>query len=153
MVGKKGAMWRCPSCGRLFASKGQVHTCRRLGSIEPHFERATDEVRATFERFVAVVERLGPVEILAQKTRIAFHARMSFAVIVPRQRWLNGHLVLAERVEDPHFLRITTYSASNHVVEFRLTCPQDIDPTMEHWIAQAYEVGLQRHHNQHADDS
>jgi len=146
-------MWRCPSCGRRFANKGQTHTCRRLGSIESHFERSSDEVRATFERFATIVQGLGPVEILAQRTRIAFHARMSFAVVVPRQRWLNGHLVLAEEVDDPHFTRITTYSASNHVHEFRLTSPEDVDSTMEHWIAQAYEVGLQRHHSRNADGS
>lgn len=144
-------MWRCPACSRRFASQGQVHTCRRLGSIEAHFEPASDEVRATFERFAAIVQGLGPVEILSQKTRIAFHARMTFAVVIPRQQWLNGHLVLAEQVNDPHFTRTTTYSPRNHVHEFRLRSPKDLDPTMRHWIGQAYQVGLQRHHGQESN--
>ena len=86
------------------------------------------------------------MEILAQKTRIAFHARMTFAVLIPRRRWLNGHLVLASSVDHPRFTRMTTYSPRNHVHEFRLDSAEDIDPTLERRIADAYEVGLQRHH-------
>lgn len=140
-------MWRCPNCGRRFASQGQIHTCQELGSLDAHFVDATDEVKETFRRFVSVVEAMGPVEILSQKTRIAFHVRMTFAVLMPRRRWLNGHLVLAERVEDPRFARITTYSPRNHVHEFRLDHPDDIDPGLERRIAEAYEVGMQAHHD------
>ncbi|MGI9596577.1 MAG: DUF5655 domain-containing protein [Acidimicrobiales bacterium] len=139
-------MWRCPDCGRRFATEGQVHTCGELGSVDAHFVGAEIEVRRTFDRFAAVVEALGPVEVLAQKTRIAFHARMTFAVLMPRRRWLNGHLVLAEVVDDQRFTRITTYSARNHVHEFRLDRPDDIDQSMEQRIAEAYRVGLQQHH-------
>ncbi len=33
-------MWRCPGCGRTFASVRQVHTCRRLGDLDVHFARS-----------------------------------------------------------------------------------------------------------------
>lgn len=138
-------MWQCPECQRRFAARGQTHTCSELGLVEAHFEHASPEVRATYDRFVAIVQKLGPVEILAQKTRIAFHARMSFAVLVPRQRWISGHLVLAEIIDAPYFTRVTTYSARNHVHEFRLSSPEDLDETMQRRIAEAYQVGLQRH--------
>lgn len=71
---------------------------------------------------------------------------MSFAILMPRREWLNGHLVLASVVKDPHFTRVTTYSPQNHVHEFRLVAPDDVDADMQHWIAKAYEVGQQRHH-------
>jgi len=139
-------MWRCPDCSRSFASAGQVHSCRQLGSLDDHLADVEQNVRATFERFSAEVEALGPVEVLAQKTRIAFHARMTFAVLVPRRRWMNGHLVLARRLDGPPFNRITTYSPRNHVHEFRLAGPGDIDEFLRARIAEAYEVGMQRHH-------
>ena len=55
--------------------------------------------RATFDRMLAVVGSLGEVEVLAEQTRIALHARMSFAAFMPRRRWLAGHLVLARRID------------------------------------------------------
>lgn len=146
MVSDDDRMWSCPECGRRFASRGQTHSCGSLGSLEDHFQHTSPAVRATFDRFRVVVEACGPVEVLPQKTRIAFHARMSFAVLVPRREWLSGHLVLASVVDDPHFTRITTYSPQNHVHDFRLAAPDDIDADMEHCIAKAYDVGQQRRH-------
>lgn len=105
----------------------------------------TPLVGEIFDEFVSVVRSLGRVEILAEKTRIAFHARMSFAIVVPRRQTLNGHLVLAERIDDQRFHRVTTFSARNHLHEFRLKSPADIDSAMRRWIAAAYDVGLQRH--------
>ena len=106
----------------------------------------TASVREIFDQFVAVVLSLGPVEILAEKSRIAFHARMTFAVVVPRDETLNGHLVLAEPVEDQRFHRVTSFSAHNHLHEFRLRSPGEVDSAMRRWISAAYEVGMQRHH-------
>ncbi len=83
-------MWTCPACGRTFASQNQVHTCAQLGDLDRHFARSEPAVRATFDLVLAVLASLGPVEVLAQKTRIALHARMSFAAFTPRRRWLAG---------------------------------------------------------------
>lgn len=105
----------------------------------------TPATRELFDEFVSIVRSCGPVDILVEQSRIAFHARMSFAVVVPRQKWLPGHLVLAEPVDDPRFHRVTRYSARNHVHEFRLATRQNLDATMRRHIASAYEVGEQRH--------
>lgn len=139
-------MWTCPACGRTFAGVNQTHTCRLLGSVEERRAAMTPSVRAIFDEFVGAVSALGHVEILAEQTRIAFHTRMSFAAVIPRRATLDGHLVLAERNDDHRFRRVTTYSPGNHVHEFRLASPDDIDAPMRSWIAAAYDVGLQRHH-------
>jgi len=57
----------------------------------------------------AVTDGGEPVTVLAEKTRIALHVRMSFAAFMPRRNWLNGHLVLARRVDSPRFHKIETY--------------------------------------------
>jgi hypothetical protein len=102
-------------------------------------------VRAAFDRVLAAVSRLGPVTVLPEKTRIALQARMSFAAFVPRRHWLGGHLVLARRVDSPRFLRIDTYSPGNVVHTFRLASPADVDDEFVAWLAEAYQVGAQRH--------
>jgi hypothetical protein len=136
-------MWTCPACGRQFANLNQSHTCVRLGDLDRHFARASPQVRATFDRVVAVVGGMGPVEVLAEKTRIALHVRMSFAAFMPRRNWLSGHLVLARRIHSPRFTRVDPLSPGNVVHMFRLSSPADVDEQFAAWLAEAYRVGTQ----------
>ena len=85
-----------------------------------------------------MVSALGPVTVLPEKTRIALHVRMSFAAFMPRRRWLDGHLVLARRVDSPRFRRIETYSPRNVLHAFRLTGPDEVDEEFAGWLAEAY---------------
>jgi hypothetical protein len=138
-------MWTCPECGRSFASRNQAHTCAALGDLDRHFARANPQVRATFDAVLAAVSALGPVQVLPEKTRIALQVRMSFAAFMPRRDWLNGHLVMARRIDSPRFLRIDTLSPRNVVHAFRLTAPWDVDEEFAGWLAEAYQVGAQQH--------
>jgi hypothetical protein len=139
-----GRMWRCAKCGRRFANRHQSHACGRY-SLARHFAGKPPSIRALFERVVAEVRALGPVTVLPEKTRIAFQVRMSFAQLTPRQRWIDGHVVLARRMEHARFRRIETISPRNHVHVFRLERPEDVDDTLRAWLREAYAVGEQRH--------
>jgi hypothetical protein len=138
-------LWACPTCGRTFANRNQTHTCAAPTDLDRHFDGRASAVRATFDRVIAVVSALGPVTVLPEQTRIALHVRMSFAAFMPRQRWLDGHLVLARRIDSPRFRRIETYSPRNVLHAFRLTAPDEVDREFAGWLAEAYEVGRQRH--------
>jgi hypothetical protein len=138
-------LWACPTCGRTFANRNQTHTCADLTDLDRHFDAKAPAVRATFERIVEVVSALGQVSVLPEKTRIALHVRMSFAAFMPRRRWLDGHLVLARRIDSPRFRRIETYSPRNILHAFRLTDPDEVDREFAGWLAEAYAVGQQRH--------
>jgi len=139
------AMWTCPKCERTFANRHQVHTCAALGDLDQHFARTAPEVRAAFDRVLEAVRELGPFEVLPEKTRIALHARMSFAAFMPRRNWLNGHLVLARHVHSPRFARVETISPRNVVHAFRLNAAADVDDEFVAWLAEAYQVGTQQH--------
>jgi len=138
-------MWHCPSCGRAFANTNQTHSCRPLGDLERHFAGSAPHVRHTFDRIVAVLEALGPVTVLAERTRIAFQTRMSFAAVTPRRRWLGGHLVLARPVASPRFHSVQTFSPRNVLHAFRLHLPAEVDAEFASWLAEAYAVGQQQH--------
>ena len=137
-------MWRCARCGRRFANTNQSHACGRH-DLAHHFEKVEPRVKALYKAVVAAIKDIGPVIVLSEKTRIAFQVRMSFAQVTPRRRWLDGHVVLARRLEHPRFRRIDTISARNHVHVFRLTDPGDIDSDFVSWLREAYAVGQQRH--------
>ena len=138
-------LWSCPACGRDFANRNQTHTCRPLGELDRHFRGKPPAIRETFDAFVAAIEAIGPVKVLPQATRIAFQTRMSFAQVTPKQGWIDGHLVLADRYEQPLFRRVTTYSPRNHTHEFRLVSAADLTPEFRRFLAMAYAVGEQEH--------
>ena len=138
-------LWECPACHRTFANTNQTHSCGTAGPLAAHFAGKPATVRALFERILEVVRACGPVTILPEKTRIAFHVRMSFMVLTIQKSALRGHFVLSAVQHHPRFTRVTTYSPRNHVHEFRVAALSDIDATFQQWVAQAYRVGQQRH--------
>ena len=138
------ALWTCPECGRGFANANQSHACGRW-DLEHHFHGKPPGIRRLYERFVEALEAIGPVKVLPQKTRIAFQVRMSFAQLTPKQGWIDGHFVLAERREGPPVRKIESLSPRNHVHSFRLESEADFTPALLALMRDAYAVGEQRH--------
>ena len=91
-----------------------------------------------------MLEQIGPVTVLPEKTRIAFQTRMSFAQLTVRRRWVLGHFVLARRAEDPLFNRVESFSPRNHLHAFRLDGPGDLEE-LRPYAVEAYAVGRQEH--------
>lgn len=137
-------MWRCPDCRRQFANRNQSHACGR-STLTSHFAGKPAKVRAIFDRLLALAKKNGPVIVLPEKTRIAFQVRMSFAACTIRKNWVDGHVVLARRLESPRFRRIETFSPRNHLHAFRFENVAEIDAEVGRWFAEAYRVGEQRH--------
>ena len=137
-------MWRCPDCRRQFANRNQSHACGR-STLGSHFAGKPKTVRMIFDKLLALAKRNGPVIVLPEKTRIAFQVRMSFAAFVVRRNWVDGHVILARRLENPRFRRIETFSPRNHLHAFRFTSVNEIDDEVAAWFAEAYRVGEQRH--------
>ena len=140
-------MWRCPECRRQFANRNQSHACGRY-TLASHFAGKPAAVRAIFDKLRRVAESNGPIVVLPEKTRIAFQVRMSFAAFVVRKNWIDGHVVLARRLENPRFRRIETFSPRNHLHAFRFDSAEEIDDEVAAWLAEAYRVGEQRHLSQ-----
>jgi len=138
-------LWTCPECGRTFANLNQTHTCATLGDLDRHFARRSPELRALFDALAKAVKACGPAEVLSEKTRIAFHRRMSFLSVYPRKDHLILGFVLAERIESPRFESVQTFSPRNHLHNIRLRGISEIDDEVREWIRAAYEVGEQRH--------
>jgi hypothetical protein len=137
-------MWTCAECGRAFANRNQTHACGRH-DLEAHFAGRPPEIRVLFDALLARIRACGPVRVIPEKTRIAFQARMSFAVAMPKRAWIDGHLVLARRVESPFFRRGDSLSPRNHVHHFRLRSPADLTAGFDALLREAYDVGQQKH--------
>jgi len=117
----------------------------RPGLGRCHFDGKDSSLRTAFDRVLAVLAPLGPVEVLAERSRIALPARMSFAAFTPRRHWLGGHLVLARKADHPLFRKVEVYSAHHVLHAFRLTTPSDVDNAFAALLVEAYGVGRQEH--------
>jgi hypothetical protein len=137
-------LWRCRKCGRAFANRNQSHACAKH-DIRHHFAGKPPAIRALFDLVVAAIRDVGPVRILPEKTRIAFQVRMSFAQLTPRKGWIDGHVVLARRIDHPRFRKVESFSPRNHLHAFRLFSNDDVDEELRSWLREAYAVGEQRH--------
>lgn len=98
-------LWTCHECGRQFANQNQAHACARY-TLAGHLEGKPAEVVALYLHLEAVIQGLGPVIVNPEKTRIAVQVRMSFAAVTLKRQWIDGHVVLARRLESPRFRRI-----------------------------------------------
>jgi len=70
---------------------------------------------------------------------------MIFSAITLTRDGLNGHVVLARRLEHPRFVRIESISPRNHVHHFRIRALSELDDEVLEWLREAYQVGEQRH--------
>ena len=138
-------MWRCPKCGARFVTRNMPHSCGRF-SLDDHFISKAPTVRAAFDRLRQIVERCGAVEMIPQKTRIVFLARMRFAAAMPRRNWLEGHLNLARRVDDVRFFKVVRYGANTYTHSFRAPDASFFDAPFAALVRESYIRGCQKHH-------
>jgi Domain of unknown function (DUF5655) len=139
------SLWRCPNCGQTFTSRNLPHSCQVIG-LDELFAGAAPVLRETFERLVAAAGESGPVTVNVTKSRATLQARMRFAGIErPRRAHLVAHLVLTRPLESPRLMRVEPLAPYYHVHWLRLREPADVDLELTAWLAEAYQVGLQRH--------
>ena len=138
-------LWTCPVCGQRFVTRNMPHSCQVVG-LDAFFDGATPGLRELFELYLAAARENGPVTVNATKSRIALQVRMRFAGIVrPRKRHLLANFVLTRPVESPRLAGVEHVPPYYHVHRLRLAEPADVDAELSGWLAEAYQVGAQRH--------
>jgi hypothetical protein len=138
-------LWRCPVCGQRFVTRNMPHSCAVM-DLSAFFADARPELRDLFDRFVAAASESGPVIVNTTKSRIALQVRARFAGIDrPRKDHLLANFVLTTPIESARLTRVEHVPPYYYVHRLRLREPADVDAELERWLAQAYQVGAQRH--------
>jgi hypothetical protein len=123
-------MWTCPSCGHRFVSANVWHSCTKL-TLNDAFARSTPGSRAAFERFVELVEGCGPVEVIAQKTRIVLMGRVRFGGAVVLRDRVRLNFALTRVLDAPWISDVHTYNPRWHAHRFEARSPEDVDAIAE----------------------
>jgi predicted transport protein len=106
--------------------------------LEAQYSGAKSALRPVYERLASITEGLGPdVELLVQKTGVAFRRRKQFAVAqVPSARRVQLGLNLAAAPEDARVV-----ATPGAMCSFRVDLPDEssIDADVAQWLREAYE--------------
>jgi hypothetical protein len=118
----------------------------REWSAERHLADKPDAVVDLYERFVGLLTACGPYTVSVTKTAIAFKGTTrGFAGAKPRKTTLDGFLDLQREVQDERFLRVSPYTKSLYVHQFRITRAAQLDDSFASLVAEAYQVGCGAH--------
>ncbi len=105
------------------------------------FDKSDPAVRATYDRLLIRVRRIGPVTAEQNKTSIHLKGRAAFAGVHPLKSRLDLNIVSDEPIADPRVTKRDKISASRYHNTVALSSPHDIDTQLMDWLKRAYELG------------
>lgn len=106
------------------------HSCTHV-TLDEAFARSTPEARAAFERFADLAAACGPIEVIAQKTRIVIMGRVRFAGATVLRDRVRLNVALTRRLDAPWVERIEAYLPRWHAHRFIVRSPADVDAIAE----------------------
>jgi hypothetical protein len=123
-----------------------AHSCSTF-TLDELFARSTPEARAAFERYVELARRCGPVEVIAQKTRVVIMGRVRFAGATVLRDRVRLNIALTRQLDAPWVERIETYLGGRwNAHRFVARSPADVDAIAElpALVCEGYhELGMQ----------
>lgn len=104
-------------------------------------DNITPQVVPLYDRFVNLLQGLGPVTILPTQTRVDFQRRIIFASVRLSREEMRVQLILPHRVDDPRMVRIEVFSEDKiaHTLVVRST--DDLDSRFTTWLEESYTLG------------
>jgi hypothetical protein len=137
-------LWQSPKCGQRFVTKNMSHSCMKF-QLETLFAHSQPHVFQLYERFADLVQSVGPVSIIPQKTRVVFKVRTRFAGAVPRKSYLPVNFDFTRRHGGRRFSKIEQNGPHSFGHQVRIEKEEDFDTEFISLIREAYEVGEQKH--------
>jgi hypothetical protein len=141
-LGGEHPMWTCPECGRSFANRNQAHACQTTTADE-YLAGRSDLAISIYEAVVGALEKAGGFRVHAQKTRIAFISRMTFAWVSLARRWADVGFVLPDPLDDERIRRLELYGPTSWGHSIRLGSPGEVDDDVVGWLGEALRRGNQ----------
>ncbi|WP_077490424.1 DUF5655 domain-containing protein [Sinomonas mesophila] len=137
-------LWICPRCGARLVSRNLWHSCG-LYSLEQLLSHSDSQVLRLGRACVAMLESLGDVQVLPQKTRLVCVARVRFAGLQPRKHDLLLSFALRRWLDSPRIVKTESYGPRWFAHSVRIGSLDDVDEELRGWLQESHDtVGLQR---------
>jgi hypothetical protein len=136
-------LWHCPKCGARLVTRNLWHSCGRF-TLDALFSRSAPGILAAARKYVALLESLGDVQVLPQKTRLVAVARVRFAGLYPRKEHFVAGFALHRWLENDRIVKTIDYGPRWRYHFVRITSTADLDDELGAWLQESHDVvGLQ----------
>jgi hypothetical protein len=136
-------VWTCPACGARLVTRNLWHSCGQF-SLESLFANADEHVLDLADKFVALLYRLGDVQVIPQKTRLVCVARVRFSGLEPRRHGFLASFALHRWLDSPRIVKTVDYGPRWRVHYVRVGSEADLDDELITWLQEAHDtVGVQ----------
>ena len=137
-------VWTCPRCGARLVTRNLWHSCGER-SLEGLFAGSTPETLSLARAYVTLLQSLGDVQVLPQKTRLVCVARVRFAGLSPRKRGFVAGFALHRWLDSPRIVKTEDYGPRWRYHQVRVTSPADLDDELRAWLQESHDVvGMQQ---------
>ena len=133
------SLWHCPKCGARLVSRNLWHSCGRF-SLEALFSSSAPGILEVARRYVALLESLGDVQVLPQKTRLVAVARVRFAGLYPRKNDFLASFALHRWLANPRIVKTVDYGPRWRAHHVRITSSADLDDELRAWLQESHDV-------------
>ena len=132
-------LWHCPKCGARLVSRNLWHSCGRF-TLEALFSGSAPGVLAAARKYVALLESLGDVQVLPQKTRLVAVARVRFAGLYPRKDDFIASFALHRWIANRRIVKTVDYGPRWRAHYVRITSAADLDGELRVWLQESHDV-------------
>jgi hypothetical protein len=124
-------------------SRNLWHSCGRF-TLEALLSGAEPGILAAARKYVTLLESLGDVQVLPQKTRLVAVARVRFAGLYPHKNDFLASFALHRWLASPRIVKTTDYGRRWRAHFVRITSTGDLDEELRAWLQESHDVvGLQ----------
>ena len=136
-------LWHCPKCGARLVSRNLWHSCGRF-TLDALFARSEPHVLQAARKYVALLESLGDVQVLPQKTRLVAVARVRFAGLYPRKDDFMAAFALHRWLKNRRIVKTIDYGPRWRSHYVRIASAADVDDELRGWLQESHDVvGMQ----------
>ena len=136
-------LWICPKCGARLITRNMWHSCGRY-TLESLFRGARPDVLGLARAFVSMLQSLGDVQVIPQKTRLVCVARVRFCGLYPQKRGFLAGFALRRWIDSPRIVKTVDYGPRWRGHFVAVQSHGDLDGELRTWLQESHDtVGVQ----------
>ena len=136
-------LWICPKCGARLITRNLWHSCGRF-TLASLFRGARPGVLGLAREYVRMLQSLGDVQVIPQKTRLVCVARVRFGGLYPRKSGFLAAFALRRWIDSPRIVKTADYGPRWRGHFVAVQSHDDLDGELRAWLQEAHDtVGVQ----------
>ncbi|MFH1535596.1 MAG: DUF5655 domain-containing protein [Patescibacteria group bacterium] len=132
-------MWTCPKCSRIFKSKNQPHSCKKI-PLEKHFE-GKEKAKELFGFLVEQIDsKIGKCKIVSIPCCVHLFGKYDFLAALPKKDRLEIRIALDRKLDSSRLKVSVPLSSKSFKNCFDVSSKEEIDKEFIGWLKESYHL-------------